>query len=63
MERIKYLPYILALLLFVGMCLVLLYFHEAIFAWLDTTFGGWGTAGILLLFCLVVRIIMRLLNL
>ena len=45
------------------MCLVLLYFHEAIFAWLDTTFGGWGTAGILLLFCLVVRIIMRLLNL
>ena len=49
MEKIKYLLYILALILFVGGCLLLLYYREAIFAYLDTNVGGWGTAGILLL--------------
>ena len=63
MEKIKYLLYILALILFVGGCLLLLYYREAIFAYLDANFGGWGTAGILLLFCLVFWIIKNLLNL
>lgn len=57
----KSLLYALGVVVFVIITIWLLANHEAIFAWMDVHLGSWGTVGVLLIFCLVFYIVMRIL--
>lgn len=59
--RGKKLLYASAVLLFTIGCFIFLIHREMIFSFIDSTFGVWGGIGVLLGFCLIVWIIMKIL--